>query len=299
MKRNFSLWFLAVIVALLVQSISANAATNDCSWMLADRTFAHQFGGYGNFYDVIGKNFGGGYFEFGHNGKYKGMTTLGVAQFAFLKDLPVSGTYTAEWNFATTPPTCAGQMVEDGPMGNVMQFVVGARGQSLELMHVDENGLVLGITALPMHTDRCSLGTLHSVYTYNAKGWILPPPLPPGFPMPTVGGFAPIGFSGAISFDGRGHLKGWDTVSINGMIMPRTFSGNYSVGPNCVSSMTMVDTIGNTIHTENFILKYGKAIQVVNTDVMPDPATPECKKDCNVVPTTILSFTATEAAYKH
>jgi hypothetical protein len=283
------LWLLAVLlVFVLSYSPSAIASDHDCSSLLAGRTFAHQFSGYGNFYSVVGQNFGGGYFAFGDDGRYTGLTTLGVAQMAFLKDMPVTGTYTAHWNFDTTPPTCAGQLVEDGNMGNVLQFVVGENGDALEFMHVDQNGLVLGITALPMHTGKCSLSTLDSTYTYNARGWILPPPLPPQVPMPTVDGFAPFGFSGAISFDGRGHLKGWDTVSINGLIMPRKFTGTYTVAKNCVSTMILNDTIGNTIHTENFILKHGKGLLVVNTDTMPSPW-----DETWPLPTTVLSFTAT------
>jgi hypothetical protein len=154
-------------------------------------------------------------------------------------------------------------------------MIVANGGKTIEFFHADSNWLTVGFTATPMHDSRCSLQTIKGTYTYNAKGWIMPP-----FPLAVLSdeyNFTPLGFSGAIHFDGAGNLNGWDTVSLNGVTMERTYTGTYTMGANCVSQMVLNDDMGNPpITTENFVLKDGDAIQAVNTDY----------------PSTVLAFTA-------
>jgi hypothetical protein len=48
--------------------------------------------------------------------------------------------------------------------------------------------------------------------------------------------------------------------------VPRTYSGSYLVKSNCTATMELNDTLGNTIHTINFIHQDAKKLSVINTD---------------------------------
>jgi hypothetical protein len=93
----------------------------------------------------------------------------------------------------------------------------------------------------------------------------------------------PFAFSGAVRFDphrpapsvppgapsGSAYLEGWDTVSLNGFVVPRTYIGWYKVNRDCTSTQAFVDSIPNPpTHTEVFIGKDGTLIDVVNVDLL-------------------------------
>ncbi len=277
---NNRFYWLAFVLSLLLFLQPAAAQTNgaDCSSLVIGRTYGHQFGGYLNAGTIV-PYAGGGYFEFLPGGVVKGSSTIVVGGMVRLLDLPADGTYTLTWKTGTSPAVCAGQVVSGT---NIFQAVVLDNGNAIEYFHNDDKGLVVGFTGTPMKDRKCDLGTIKGTYIYNAKGWIMPPPLP--FELATLSAdypYTPFGFSGAISFDGNGGLTGWDTVSLNGLIMPRTYVGTYDVKSNCMASMELNDDIGNpTIHTENIVLKNGKALHVINTDF----------------PRTVLAFTATKTS---
>lgn len=269
------------IIVILVAAQVANAA--DCSSLVAGRKYAQQFGGFLNVGALL-PNAGGGYWQFNANGTFTGSVTFAVGTMFHFVDMPIAGTYSLAWDPATQ--VCAGVAHEE-EMDQNFQLLVNGDGASIEFMHSDM-GLIAGFTAFPLHTGKCKRETLAGTYSYNAKGWIVPPPPetlpppPPGvppFPMPKVAGMVPLAFSGGIKFDGAGNFTGSDLVSLVGLVLPRTFTGTYTVGANCVATMTLQDSIGNPpIHTEVFILQKAKAIQVINTD-----------------PGTVLAFTANKA----
>ena len=278
------IWSLVVAMIAVVAAAQVASAT-DCSSLVAGKKYAQQFGGFFNFGTLVVPNAGGGYWQFNADGTFTGLATLsigmpdGTKPTTLVQDLPISGTYQVSWNAVTG--VCAGT-AHESTMDQNFQLLVNGDGASIEFMHTDFF-LAIGFTGLPMQTGKCKNSMLASTYSYNAKGWILPPPaeaLPFPFPFPTVSGFAPLVFSGAIKFDGAGNFTGSDTVSLDGLVLPRTFTGTYTVDTNCVATMTMQDDIGNPpIHTEVFILQKAKAIQVINTDLG-----------------TVLAFTATKAA---
>ena len=258
--RKVFLGFLLIVLIVAAQSGVAQAKSGDCSYLVVGRTYAHQFGGFVNFGTIV-PNAGAGYFQFLPHNVVKSSTTLMIGKAALLKDMPETGTYSLAWNTSTSPAVCTGTL-NSGE--NAFQIVVAQGGESIEFFHADANGLVVGFTASPMHEPNCSLQTIKGTYTYNAKGWIVPP-----FPLPVLSdffNFTPFGFSGAIHFDGAGNLNGWDTVSLNGAIMQRTYTGTYTMSAGCVSEMVLTDTMGNTITTQNLVLKDGAAIHAVNTD---------------------------------
>lgn len=277
-KKKVSSLVFALLVVLLAAQVASAA---DCSSLVAGRKYAQQFGGF-FLPGTLVPNAGGGYWQFNADGTFTGSVTFAIGtMFAFM-DMPASGTYQLSWDPVTH--VCAGTAHESG-MDQNFQLIVNGDGASIEFIHIDM-GLAAGFTAYPMATGKCKMDTLAGTYTYNAKGWIAPPEGVPAPPF-SAGGLMPLNFSGAIRFDGNGNFSGWDTVGIAGGLVtggavPRTFAGTYSVGANCVATMTMEDSLGNVgekaIQTEVFILQKAKAIQVVNLN-----------------PGTVLAFTANKA----
>jgi len=53
---------------------------------------------------------------------------------------------------------------------------------------------------------------------------------------------------GLIAYDGQGAFVGADTVSIGGAIRPRTFTGTYTINPDCTGTATIVQP-GRTLHS--------------------------------------------------
>jgi len=48
--------------------------------------------------------------------------------------------------------------------------------------------------------------------------------------------------------------------------VPRTYDGTYQVNPDCTATMELNDSLGNKIHTVNFIYQGAKQLAVANTD---------------------------------
>ncbi len=279
MKNRFWLGVLFVAILLVAQVATAQAIKGgmDCNILVAGRTFSHQFSGFWNIGAIV-PNAGAGYFKFQAGGKVTGSVTTMIGNIVLLEDLPQQGTYSLKWDTSTSPAVCKGTLKLDD---YVFQMVVTDGGNAIEYMNVDENWLVVTFTGTPVKpmfaAPNCSQASLKGTYSYNARGWIMPP-----FPLPVLSEafpFAPFGFSGVLNFDGMGNITGWDTVSLEGVVVPRTFTGTYTMNGNCVATSMISDSMGNPpIHTKNYLTKNGKAMHVINTDF----------------PSTVLAFTATK-----
>ena len=112
--------------------------------------------------------------------------------------------------------------------------------------------LAIGVNAQDHEKEHstCSNATLHGSYGLHATGTII-----------GVGDFAAVG---RFTFDGRGNLTGqlFTRVAGNNM-MPPTFTGTYTVTPDCI----VTDTWGapvNTSHT-SVIVDHGKGYFILNT----------------------------------
>lgn len=71
---------------------------------------------------------------------------------------------------------------------------------------------------------------------------------------------------GQFTSDGSGGLTGSQTVSNNGVIIPQTYTGSYSVSPKCTGTFTINFTGGGSAHA-SFVLDNGrKGAQIMNTD---------------------------------
>lgn len=298
MKKTLSCFALLVLVigSTLVASaqITRLPITGpDCRYLVAGRTDAHSFEGYINteLFPLPGMsgvypNAGTGTITFNADGTVGGATAIKIGP-AYFDNVPmINATYRVSWDVTKTPVVCMGTMKTDMPQSPTgtenWQVVVTKGGDQVELIHTDM-GLIVGVAIYPAAKGGCGNGTLHSAYTYNAKGWTLPPPnLPPPTPADMLNGFVPFAFNGAIVFrpeltlpnsltgapPGSAYLQGWDMVSMAGFIMPRTYVGWYKVEVDCSATMVLLDNIGTPlIHTKVQIFKNADAIGILNVDV--------------------------------
>lgn len=301
--HRFHALFISLFVLFAVSQFSfAEVRNTDCSYLVEGRTFAQIFDGYFNLGPDAGvvPNAGGGTITFERHGKLTGTLTLTVGSIFQAQDLPVQpgSTYSLKWDTSKKPLLCSGTLTTYSMIGtSTFQVVVSNDGKNIEMIHTDL-GLTVGVTLTRMPSRTCSNYTLRSTYSYNAKGWMVPPPtLPPSSAIQTLNGFMPFGFSGAMRFDpfrpapsdppgapaGSAYMEGWDTVSLNGFIVPRTYVGWYKVNADCTSTQAILDSIGNpALHIEVFVANGGTSIDVVNVDPV----------EAGIV----LAFTATSVA---
>jgi hypothetical protein len=276
-----------LVFSAMSQYSPAKAHNPDCSYFVAGRTFSQLFHGYFNFGPDSGvvPNAGGGILTFERHGKLTGTLTLTVGSLFQAQDLPIQpgSTYTLTWDTSKKPVACTGTAIIIDPATGASNFqlVVSNDGKRVEAIHTDF-GLTAGLTLTLMSPGGCSNETLRSAYVYNAKGWMVPPPpLPPQSPVQLLNGFMPFVFSGALSFDpsrpapseppgapeGSAYMEGWDTVSLNGFVVPRTYVGWYKVNPDCTSTQAIIDNIGNPpLPIEAFIGKGARSIDIVNVN---------------------------------
>ncbi len=73
----------------------------------------------------------------------------------------------------------------------------------------------------------------------------------------------PFGKVGWVTFDGNGNFSGNDTVSFNGTMISREFSGNYTVESSCKISIGFTDNLGNSGSLEGVIVNQGKKILLI------------------------------------
>ncbi len=296
MKRSMAP-FLTLLLSFIAWTsgpnlLHAQTTGADCSYLVAGRTYAHVFAGFLNselfpFPGLSGQypNAGVGTVVFNADGTVGGTTSLKIGP-AYIGDVPMlNATYKLSWDTSKSPVVCTGTMKSDVPQSPTgaehWQLLVRNWGAAVELIHTD-TGLIVTATTVLAHQGRCSNHTLHETYTYNTKAWTLPPPgiTPPASEL--LNGFMPFAFSGAIRFrpampppgtiadtpPGAAYVEGWDTVSLNGLITPRTYVGWYKVSANCSAEMVLLDSIGNPpIHTKALVLNEGKQIDVLNIDV--------------------------------
>lgn len=89
-------------------------------------------------------------------------------------------------------------------------------------------------------TEACTAQTLGGRYGFTGQGFFtgsntLPAPIAAFVPAADVGNFVS---------DGRGNISGSDTLSDGGQIIPRTFTGTYTVNSDCTGSTALVFTPG-------------------------------------------------------
>jgi hypothetical protein len=104
----------------------------------------------------------------------------------------------------------------------------------------------------------CSNASLKGTFAYTVTGSTSAPP--------PLGG--PFGGVGRQTFDGNGHVSGTQTVNVNGNVFRQTYTGTYTVNPDCTGSVTLMIDIppGLVTHSDFVIDDNGAEIRAVETD---------------------------------
>jgi len=92
------------------------------------------------------------------------------------------------------------------------------------------SALVLGITPAASAADKgCSVASLQGTFAYTGTGFIVTP-------AAFAGPFAEVGTQ---TFDGKGATTTTFTASRNGNIFQATFTGTYTVNPDCTGTFNL------------------------------------------------------------
>ena len=118
--------------------------------------------------------------------------------------------------------------------------------------------LALGVAPAANASNRgCSLATLKGTFADKDTGVITSPPA-------VAGPFAGVNLE---TFDGNGVLTGSGIGSLNGNIVPVTYTGTYTVNADCTGTYTVkVSPLGLTTHAFFVIDDGGNELQIVITD---------------------------------
>jgi hypothetical protein len=109
----------------------------------------------------------------------------------------------------------------------------------------------------------CSNATLKGTFAYTITGVVFP--APPPFPAAFAG---PIGGVGRQTLDGNGHVSGAQTVNLNGNILRQTYTGTYTVNPDCTGSIILVgdNPPGLVSHSDFVIDDSGNETRTIQAD---------------------------------
>ncbi len=98
----------------------------------------------------------------------------------------------------------------------------------------------------------CTLQTLRGSFGFTGQGF-------------ATGAFVPFADVGVATFDGEGNLFGSETFSLGGRIGQRTFSGPYTVNPNCTGSTTLTFSPGGAVLQFDFVVDaHAKEVRVID-----------------------------------
>ncbi len=117
--------------------------------------------------------------------------------------------------------------------------------------------LAAGILVLHLGSPRrvkaqaCNNGTIQGIWGFSYEG--------------VVGGLATAG-AGHTLADGSGGSNGGDTLSVNGVIVRRTYTGTYNVNADCTGTTSYNDSLGNVFHQDFVVMNGANSIAVVETD---------------------------------
>ncbi|ATB42191.1 hypothetical protein CYFUS_007668 [Cystobacter fuscus] len=107
----------------------------------------------------------------------------------------------------------------------------------------------------PATNSQCKPRTLKGNYAYASDGY-------------TLSGTERVPFSqaGHDFFQGDGTLTGAVTVNVQGELFRLTYSGTYTLEPDCRGTMTVIDNLGVTAHFDIFVTKNGSELSFLQTD---------------------------------
>lgn len=99
---------------------------------------------------------------------------------------------------------------------------------------------LMSLLTLPAYAGQCSPANVAGSFGYAASGFVTTP----------SGTFVPAGAAGRITFDAHGNVAGTQTRVVGGSALDETFSGTFTVNPDCTGTFTVVvqpDTRTSTV----------------------------------------------------
>lgn len=116
---------------------------------------------------------------------------------------------------------------------------------------ITDPGWVAPGTVKRIQPTACSLATLKGSYALYGEGTVTASNLS-----------QPITHVGMVSYDGAGNFVGSDTIMLNGVLSPDTFSGTYTVTGDCMISVEIASTAVGAVHEKGWIVGQGKSTEV-------------------------------------
>jgi hypothetical protein len=184
-----------------------------------------------------------------------------------------SGSFTASFDGAIVPGTFTGKYQVNADCTYSDQFTplpglviqhkgtITGRGmfQGINYIHT-EAGVVASGTFKKTPAWGCSLATLHGTYAVFGQGTDIAVTLPglPAPPFPWADG------GGIITFDGKGNFSGQTTEDADGVTIPDTFTGTYTVNPDCTTSAVINTSLGLVLHETGTITGVDESKEVHN-----------------------------------
>lgn len=107
-------------------------------------------------------------------------------------------------------------------------------------------------------TTCCSLSTLKGTYSVQGQRTIVAQL--PGFPAPPF----PFGEI-AIVIDGAGNISGNFTANVNGVVVPGTVAGTYTMNPDCTGTISVETNSGIPVK-ESFVVLRNGGLRLIDTD---------------------------------
>jgi hypothetical protein len=126
-------------------------------------------------------------------------------------------------------------------------------------------GAVLGLATLlapagsapkAMAAEGCGQRSLHGAYGYAFQGQVIPPGTTE----------FDTAIAGRIVFDAHGGLSGYEWDSTNGFQETLTFTGSYSIQPDCTGTAALVNSNGRTDHIALGLVEGGQEFNFTVTD---------------------------------
>lgn len=99
----------------------------------------------------------------------------------------------------------------------------------------------------------CGLGTLAGTYGFDGNGFV-------------TAGTVPVAQVGVATANGAGNVSGSLTANVGGVVSTSTFSGTYTVEPNCTGSETTTQSDGTVSHFTFVIVNGGREARFLQTD---------------------------------
>ncbi|WPB81842.1 hypothetical protein KYC5002_22345 [Archangium violaceum] len=122
----------------------------------------------------------------------------------------------------------------------------------LGLAHEAAGGALAAETST---NSQCRPSVLKGTYVYANNGYIV-----------TGSDRIPFAQAGGDAFRGDGTFTGSAAVSTNGEITRITYTGTYTLKPDCSGTATLTDNLGVTAHFDMFVTKNGESITFLQTD---------------------------------